>query len=52
MTVVDTDDDALFITRRNSFAMIYFKYHEVGGSGEFEYTPCTEKQLVPVAADA
>jgi hypothetical protein len=28
--------------RRIAFAKLYFKYHEVGGSGEFEYTPCTE----------
>ena len=51
-TFIDTDDDALFIIdsvcrenipgRRNSFAMLNFKYHEVEGSGEFEYTPCTE----------
>lgn len=54
MTFVDVDEDdaPLYIIdsvcrenipgRRVSFAKLYFKYHEVDGSGEFEYTPCTE----------
>ena len=52
MQFVDTDDDAVFVIdsvcrenipgRRSSFAKLYFKYHEVDGSGEFEYTPCME----------
>jgi hypothetical protein len=49
---IDEDDAPLYIIdsvcrenipgRRVSFAKLYFKYHEVEGSGEFEYTPCTE----------
>ena len=28
--------------RRSSLDKLYFKYHEVEGSEDFEYTPCAE----------